>query len=49
MEYMGCEAVELNEQGHPVNNKRNYSPEYIRIMKNLEQDLLNEKSQMVKQ
>ena len=39
----------MNEQGTPVNNKRNYTIDYIRIMKNLEQDLLNEKSQMVKQ
>lgn len=44
IEYVGCEAVEINEQGNPVNNKRNYTNEYIRIMKNLEQDLLNEKS-----
>ena len=44
IDYIGCEAVELNEQGHPISNRRNYPLEYIRLMKNLEQDLLNKKS-----
>jgi transcriptional activator Myb len=34
--YQGCDAVELNEQGNPINNKKGYSLEYIRLMKNLE-------------
>jgi hypothetical protein len=49
LDYLGCEAIELNEQGEPIQNKKNYPMEYIRLMKNLEQDLLNKKSQMVKQ
>lgn len=47
--YVGCEAIEMNEQGNPINNKKNYSMEYIKLMKNLEQDLLNKKSDMVKE
>ena len=53
LRYMGCEPVELDESGEPVNKNdpktRNYTKEYIKLLKNFEQNLLNEKSKIVKQ
>ena len=52
MKYMGCEPIEMNDNGEPVNKNKipkGYTREYIKFMKDFEQGLLNYKSQVVKQ
>lgn len=53
MKYIGCEPVEVDENGDPVNKNdlktKNYGKDYLKLLKNFEQNLLNEKSKIVKQ
>jgi len=52
MKYVGCEPIEANEHGEPVNKNdaktKGYSKEYTKIMKDFEKRLLPEKSSIVK-
>lgn len=53
LKYQGCEPVEVDENGNQVLEKGSHKPrlskEYIRIMRDLERRLLEEKKQLVKQ
>ena len=53
IKYLGCDPIELNDNGDPVNKNdpktKIYNKEYIRTLKNFEQKLLNEKSMVVKE
>lgn len=52
MKYIGCEPIEVNEHGEPINKNdakaKGYSKEYTKIMKDFEKQLLPEKSNIVK-
>ena len=53
LKFQGCEPVEVDEHGNQVLEKGSHKPrlskEYIRIMRDLERRLLEEKKQLVKQ
>ena len=53
LKYQGCEPVEVDENGNQVLEKGSHKPrlskEYIRIMRDLERRLLEEKKELVKQ
>lgn len=53
MKYQGCDPVEVDENGNQVLEKGSHKPrlskEYIRIMRDLERRLLEEKKEQVKQ
>ena len=46
LEYIGCEPVELNRSSK---GSRQYSREYSKLIKQLEKDLLNKKSLLLRQ
>jgi len=46
--YVGCQPVELDDKGNAKKNPKGYSKEYIKIMKDLEVQRLEEKSLQVK-
>lgn len=52
LKYQGCEPVEVDENGNQVLEKGSHKPrlskEYIRIMRDLERRLLEEKKELVK-
>jgi hypothetical protein len=51
MKYVGFTPIECNDFGEPVNKSKvpkGYTKEYIKTMKEFEQELLNEKAQIVK-
>jgi hypothetical protein len=52
MKYVGCDPIEVNEHGDPINKNdaktKGYSKEYTKIMKDFERRLLPEKSAIVK-
>lgn len=52
MKYVGCEPIEVNEHGEPINKNdaktKGYSKEYTKTMKDFEKQLLPEKSNIVK-
>ena len=51
MNYIGEEPIETDENGDPIHKSKvpkGYTNEYIKLMKDFEQELLNYKSQEVK-
>ena len=52
MKWLGADPVETNENGDPVNKAKipkGFSRDYIKLMNEFEQEMLNEKSQKVKE
>ena len=51
MKYVGFTPIECNDNGEPVNKSKvpkGFTKEYFKTMKEFEQQLLNEKAQIVK-
>ena len=51
MKYIGCDPVEANDNGEPIHKNKvpkGFNKEYIKVLKDFEQELLNYKSQEVK-
>lgn len=47
IDFVGCEPIETNDNGQIINRHKlpkGYTKDYISMMKNIEQDLLNQKT-----